>query len=402
MKVALKIFLTLFLVVLGIAIGYHLPRGAGLVAGLMTIGSSTNKGDYENLAATQAFLDLESAISNMRKMVLADAETEQEVVEGMRWLLRVLAMSAEVAGDANPRQPYFQRMDTPARKIGGDNPDAEYDFAAIDGRYDYRITGNIGTVRYLGFTINAGQGMTPRRMVGYVNDKMLGTDDVGNFTLLLSKTQPRETGYWIRIPEDASGVLVRQYIANRETEQLARYSIKIMGEDVSSVPPTDLEIANAIIGTTYAMLKLSTLHRSVLPQLLKRHNQFVRATSKNLGGAISGTDNLYMISSYQLADDEALIIEAQPPETRYWNLSLETRWHECLNYLHRPRSKTLDQVQYHSDGSVTFIVAHQDPEHPNWLDTAGHNFGFLTFRWLETSTAKLPQVHLVKFSELKK
>ena len=128
----------------------------------MNLGTD-NSEDYASSASHQAFLELQDLISSTREMVLADSRTQQEANEGMRWMLRALAMSTEVVADTNPSLPHFQRMDTLARKVCGDNPDAEYEFAQIDGRFDYRITGNLGTIRYLGFTINAGQGMTPRR-----------------------------------------------------------------------------------------------------------------------------------------------------------------------------------------------------------------------------------------------
>ena len=347
-------------------------------------------------------LDFESTLSKTREMVLSDARTEQEAREGMRWLLRVIAMSAVVAADANPRQPHFQRMDTLVRKVGGDNPDAEYEFAAIDGKYDYIITGNIGSIRYLGFTFNAGQGMTPRRQIGYLSDKMLSLDDDGNFTILLSKQKPDQVGDWVEIPEDASGILVREYIADRSREVLPTLNIEILGQKPAYAPPTDREIADAITGTNYAFFKLTTLHKSVLPELMEEHNSFIRATSENLGGAISGADNLYMLGSFQLANDEALVVEVMPPQTRYWNLTLETRWHEIYDYLHRPTSLTLEEVETREDGSVQFIFAHRDPGHPNWLDTSGHNFGFMTLRWLDSKgqDVAMPVNRVVKFADL--
>jgi hypothetical protein len=131
-------------------------------------------------------------------------------------------------------------------------------------------------------------------------------------------------------------------------------------------------------------------------------NQFITTDSNVLGGAISSKDNLYMIGSFQIADDEALIINAKPPETRYWNLALETRWHETYDYLSRSTSRTLDDVEYSEDGTVEFIISHKNTGHPNWLDTSGHNFGFMTFRWLEGKDNKVtpPSVTIVKLAEL--
>ncbi|NND66181.1 MAG: hypothetical protein HKN19_01220, partial [Halioglobus sp.] len=319
----------------GLYAGYQMPRGAALITKLGGLGSEQAE-DYSGLASHQALLDFEATFSAAREMVLADARTAQEAIEGMRFLLRVAAMSTHIIADASPAQPRFQRMDTWVRKAGGDNPDAEYHLAAIDGRYDYRISGNVGSVTYLGFTFNAGQGMSKRHSIGYLSDQTLTLDEHGNFTILLTRERPTEQGDWIQSPADTSAILVRQYIADRSAEELATLNIEVLGGNPPYRPPSDEEMAATITGTTFAFYALTHLHRNVLPELMANTNSFVRATSENLGGDISGEDNLYMLGSYQLAKDEALLITVRPPPTRYWNLVAETRWHEIYNYLEQP------------------------------------------------------------------
>ncbi|MFL3656184.1 MAG: DUF1214 domain-containing protein, partial [Halioglobus sp.] len=130
--------------------------------------------------------------------------------------------------------------------------------------------------------------------------------------------------------------------------------------------------------------------------------RFIQTTSESLGGAISSADNLYMVGSYQLAQDEALVVRVEPPQSRYWNFTLESRWHETTDYLHRPVSLTLEEVTYEEDGKVEFVVAHKNPGHPNWLDTSGQEFGFMTFRWLGSKgdNIPMPEVNVVKLSDL--
>tara|TARA_R110001599_G_scaffold353873_1_gene601506 strand:- start:29339 stop:29536 length:198 start_codon:yes stop_codon:yes gene_type:complete len=64
------------------------------------------------------------------------------------------------------------------------------------------------------------------RTIGYIIDLNLTIDDNGNSTLILAKNKPDISSDWIQIPEDAS-----------------------------SHPPTDEEMADAIIGTRFALLK---------------------------------------------------------------------------------------------------------------------------------------------------
>lgn len=387
---------------LGLYLGFTLPRGAGLVSALTGLGDKANEEDYSGLDSHQALLDFQTTFDNARQMVLADARSEQEAIEGMRWLLRVASMSTHIIADGNPAAPRFQRMDTWVRKAGGDNPDAEYYLAAIDGKYDYRIKGNVGTVQHLSFTVNAGQGMERRRQVGYFNEKTLTPDADGNFTLLLHKTQPDGEENWVEIPDDASAVLVRAYIADREAERLPELTIEVEGGNPPYQPPTDQAVAAAITGTSFGFYMLTNLHRSVLPELMEETNTFIRATPERLGRSIAAADNLYMLGSYQLADDEALLIRVRSPETRYWNLTVETRWHEIYNYLTHPTSRTLKDVSYSPDGSVEFLLAHRDPGHPNWLDTSGHDFGFLTLRWLDVNheDVSMPELEVVALSGL--
>lgn len=391
-----KTLLAVLLLLAGLVLGYQIPRGPALFAAVNNLLSDSDK-SYHHIASAREFDLLQDLLEQSQQMVLTESISEQEAAEGMRWLLRVLAMSAEVVADANPRLPFFQRMDTPARKVGGDNPDAEYDLAAIDGRYEYRIRGNIGSVSYLSFTISGGQGMTPRYMAAYIGDQDLQADADGNFTLWLTREKPDKPGVWLSIPEDASSILVRQYIADRATETLARYEIDAVGDLPPLAPPRDEDIASFITGTAYAFLKLSTLHKTVLPEMLDQPNIFHRATSENLGGEISGSENLYMLMHFNLADDEALEITVEPPQTRYWNLAMESIWHETPDYLHRPVSLTSATAVPGNNGKIRFVLAHQDPGVANWIDTIEHKRGFLTFRWLDTPEVEEPQVRKVKF-----
>ena len=363
----------------------------------------TSSNPYEDLASVAAFDEILVTLASMRDMVLADSQNEREASEGMRFLLRTLAMATDVGADGYPPAPHFARMDTQVRKVGGDNPDAEYDHLTLDGRYDYRIRGNVGSVRHLSFTVLGRNKVGRSAALGYVNEGSVGADTAGNFTLLLSKQKPDEPGHWIETSPDLASVLVRQYIGDRAEEVLASYEIEVIGaEGQPLAPSTDAEVAKALLSARYGFESLSTLHRTVMPELLANPNQFVRANSDDFGTDISGKDNLYMLGSYEIHADQALIIETRPLDVRYWNLAVESVWHETVDYRKRRTHRTLDDVSVDADGVLRFVLAHAPTPHPNYLETAGHSRGFLTFRWVGERAASppLPKVTRIPLSEL--
>ena len=78
---------------------------------------------------------------------------------------------------------------------------------------------------------------------------------------------------------------------------------------------------------------------------------------------------------FDLADDEALVVEVTPPECEYWMIALHNHWMETLDYVRHQSTLNCHSAQLEPDGSVRFVVAHRDPGVPNWLDTAGHRAG---------------------------
>ena len=339
---------------------------------------------YAGLESVKAFERLQGTMEAMKRMVLTDARSDREAYEGMRAILRVLAMSSEVTGDANPRMPHFHRMDSAVRKVGGDNPDAEYHNVALDNGRDYVVRGNVGSVRHLSFTVNGARGRDGRApTIGYFNERTLAPDAAGDFEIHLARQDPGHPN-WVDTAPGVSGILVRQYIGDRDRERLAEFDIEVVGRDADFVPAysTDAEIARAIAGTTYGFQYMMTMHRTILPELWESPNRFLNVNSDTFGADISGSDNLYMFGTYQIEEDEALVIETDPLDVRYWNLAIESRWHDTVDYADRRTHRTLDDVVLDPDGKLRFVLAHGRSPHPNWLDTGGHAEGFMTFRWV--------------------
>lgn len=326
-----------------------------------------------------------SMLDDLTKAVLAESETELELLEGLRVLGRVTALSAEVSLDVDPEQPWLFSMDTPARFVGGPNPDGEYLLAMVDGRHGYRLRGRRGTSAYLGLQVLAGTGLTPRRMAGYVSDRDLPLRPDGSFELVLAPTEPADLGdaLWVPLVEDASALVVREYVADRATETLAELRLEPLERPGTPPPLTDEHLALQLTGLAWTIAKLATLHRTIKPELLTLPNQLVVAEAAELGAADTTPDNLYMIGTFRLAPGECLVLELEPPATRYWSVTLENIWHECIEPRRRRSSMTNASAVPEQGGVVRVVVAAEDPGTPNWLDTGGRHRGFVLVRWLD-------------------
>ena len=143
-------------------------------------------------ASLDAWRLVRQMLDDMTATIEQDAETELELVEGLRVLGRITALCSELSLDVDPEQPFFFAMSTERRLVGGVNPDGEYPLAMIDGRHRYRIHGQRGTTAYLGFQVLAGTGLVPRRMAAYVSDRDLEVRADGSFGFVFAATKPSD------------------------------------------------------------------------------------------------------------------------------------------------------------------------------------------------------------------
>jgi len=343
-------------------------------------------------ATEEGWALVRTMLDDMADMVRSEAETELELVEGFRVLGRVAALCAELSLDVDPELPWFIPMSTEARLVGGPNPDGEYHLGMIDGRHRYRISGNRGTVTYLGFQILAGRGLTPRRMAAYVSDRDLAPDGDGEFAFVLAGSEPTAEelagARWVPIPEDASAIVVRQYVADRSEEVLAGFAIANLDPVGPPAPPSDEGIGEQLSALGWTIAKLMTLHRTVLPEAVDRPNELFTVEAGALGGEHTTPDNLYVLGTWRLGPDEALEVVLTPPGTRYWSVTVENIWHECIDTRRRQSSVTNAGVALREDGSARVVIAAERPRSVEdgttvWLDSGGRHRGFLCVRWLD-------------------
>ena len=114
----------------------------------------------------------------------------------------------------------------------------------------------------------------------------------------------------------------------------------------------------------------------------------------------SARDACYSFGSYDLAEDEALVITHRPPTVRFWSMCV---WNQYMANHSAGDGRTSVNVASavpNSDGTVTVVISHGPSAHPNALTTMDYPRGNLAFRWfLPDSVPEPPEVSLVKLAD---
>ncbi len=326
--------------------------------------------------------------------------------EGYRYLSRITrAGLMAFVEHADPKAPVLHRVVDENTKLGADNPDNYYQTAALNGNWDYRIRGRRNTIAYLSFGTQTGSygqggGLPP---TGHIEGNQLEIDADGNFELILSSTP--QSGNWLPMQPETGTLVVRQTFLDREREIPAELHIERINcpdneRKASPLTPAQLD---AGLGTVAGLVAGAPLLFAKWARDFRKHGNELPRFDPEVSLQAGGDPNIaYYHSYWAVAPDEALLVEFTPPECEYWNFQLNNYWMESLDYRHHRIHTNKHLAACTPDGSVRLIVAHADPGLPNWLETAGHSFGTMCFRWVRATEHPQPQTRLVKFVELKK
>ncbi len=354
---------------------------------------------FERALARDAGAPNETAESDGRDATL----DLRRLAEGYRYVARLAAMAVErgfEGGDADHPRLLFSQG--PARKIGGDCPDAIYRDCAIDGRGRYRLHGQRGNAVSLSLSINrnpvaAAQGKSA--VVASLTTDEIEFDADGHFEIFLGG-EPKARN-WCPLASDASRLIVRQFFGARVDPEPARLLVERLDAPDGVPAPLGAQDVTAALGLARAFLGYlpgfwadeyarMTSRPNILAALSPEHQERVQA----LPGGVP------FWGHYRLAPGEVLLIEVTPPACAYWSLLCGTPWFESPDNRHHPGHLDMDQAELDAEGRLHAIVSPRDPGFPNWLDTAGYDEGFLLLRWLETESAPEPRCRVLPFDAL--
>lgn len=143
-----------------------------------------------------------------------------------------------------------------------------------------------------------------------------------------------------------------------------------------------------------------TVQRAFGPDGVANRNQFVtNTTGRQQGGNPLGN---WISMAYDIAPDEALIIDTPPIRARYWGYQLGTIWGQTTDFAYHQSSLNGAQAQADADGHIRVVLSLSDPGVPNWLDPAGIPVGSALLRIYKSEEFAAPSVTRVKLANLRR
>ena len=319
---------------------------------------------------------------------------EQTLLEAHRWILSILQVAADVHVWADPARPRFVEIVGPYKKWGGDNADAYYRFAPIDPARTYRIRVRPGDAVYLSLTVYGGprDGRYSDRIVGSLNSVEAPVRADGTIDMVLSADPPGDGIPWIKLEPDAVAAITRDYLNDPVGGRRAEWEV------VADAPPLvhredDAELAVRL----RAALTWVRDQAAMVPVPLGEPNSVSEPYPvPTVTHGWAAGDAAYAMGSFELRDDEALVVRGRSPDCAFWNLCLWNPFLHTYNYDYERVTINGSQVVYEPDGSWEIVIAGRDPGRPNWVSTAGHPRGRIWLRWfLPDATPERPTAEVV-------
>ncbi len=358
--------------------------------------ASTTAAAAEGSASANALTDFMALVGEVHSRYLSaeygnSAADEQAV--GRRFLAHAMQAAFRLHFASDPLHPAWVRFVDPQLKLLGDNPDAIYFTAPVSPKHRYRIRGNIEKADYTSFTVEAGTvyGGMSKRLLATLNDTQFDIAPDGSYELIAGG--PRRDKNWLELPPDAGSITTRHYF---EWEHPAaadanlHIPLSIVSLDVVLPPPTpdDASVAAAWrrVATFFRAVTLDMPMNdfSKMPPFISREvNRFAppNQTIGNRAVGFGAADNVYLMTNYELAPDEALIMRGRFPKCRFANVVLFNQFGQTYDFVNRRISLNRRQTRNETDGSFRMVLAHRDPGLPNWLDTEGRRKGQIFWRF---------------------
>ncbi|HEX8056522.1 MAG TPA: DUF1214 domain-containing protein [Novosphingobium sp.] len=326
-----------------------------------------------------------------------DPQMQQEVA---RLALEALASQTldAIAGDGDA--PQFMPSIGQVLNVGQPNADTIYRSANLTPGGSYRMRGRRGNVS-LAILQQVLPPTDPNRGAAAQLDlSTLKVDKDGRYDVLISPTRPAGyTGDWWELKSSAIRLMIRMVSADWSKEVDPSLSIERVDKPIGRPRPSGVLLEQ----------RLRALPRQIdfIAQLFVDHVDKLRQQGvvnqlKVFNPPFSILKGqFYYEGTYDLKDDEALIIESNiPAKCDYRSLILTNEIYETTDWYNNHASLNGAQAAPDPDGKLRIVVSAKDPGAKNWLDTSGYPTGMIQGRWTGCDSEPIPNVQKVKVTDV--
>lgn len=337
-------------------------------------------------------------LKNAGQVILRDKSPNSELdrAEGWRYLTRLTRLAFEQYLEHHDScAPTLYRLSHETAKIGCDNPDAYYQNAMIDGRFQYRISGTRGTVQYLGLgTYSGGYGQdNVIEPTGYIDGRELEVNEDGSLEIILS-TEAVKKGNWLPMKQHTALLVIRQFRQDWENDEIAELKIERIGLPNIPEPLSADKLVRGLTASAKFVEATAAIFADWSESFMETPNTLIFKPIEE-GTGLGDPNNLFWHGYWNIGANQALIIEAMPPECETWNFQLNNYWEESLDFRFHNVTINKHSAKYEADGSVKIVISHCDPGFGNWMETVGHTNGTMGLRWTGASHQVEPQARIV-------
>lgn len=338
-----------------------------------------------------------------------------DVAEGEHMLLHLVKAAIDVWVDNDASRPRFAPLASAVLKWGGEGADNPAHCAPLDPTRRYVIRGRMTNEVYISFTVYTGkaEGDWNDGVVSAMNHTELEIAPDGSFEIPIA-TEPTP-GALHMTKGKPNCVISRHYWEGRtcgmaDPKNVAVLDIECLDEPGYPRPLGPERLADKL-DAARNFIRGQTLDRPVQPDPARQPEWFSLVPNTlpkpmkwvpSEGGGAGAVDNAYCAGLVVLAPDEALVVEGRWPECVYANVMFWNRFQQAPDYRYRSCSLNRNQMKSDAAGRFRFVVAHEDPGVPNWIDTEGHAAGTLYWRFLlPEGDIEQPRCEVLSLAELR-
>ncbi len=335
-------------------------------------------------------------------------KTAQDLAEGYDYLAGSIRASLQLAWAYQLDFPYFVASTGPYTKLGLDNPDTLYFHAYLRDNAEYVVTGHRGSTADLSFQVLGGD-YSPVQVpdsLSAFDDRAIDIAADGSFELRFGPAKADPERNYFALGAGSAMLIVREVYSDWTTERRGLITIRRADKNGQAPVPPD----------TSALAKRYGVAGKILISRLKTFLQFpewfylqlpVNTLTEPRSTPGGLTTQFSSVGHFDLGADQAMLITvpAAPKDVApYQGIQLGSGWYISLDYLNHQTSLTADQARIDPDGLLRFVVSERDPGLANWLETTGHQRGYVQLRWQrltrELTSADGPTVEVVAVDEL--